>query len=118
MPNLKFLLLQDNTVFDSADEPGQLSLWGIEPFAGFKIVLGYIDEGGEKEILGIAADVAPIGDCVTWRISSVQDGQHRLINSAGCPGRLARRRLHVMFTQGWFDNLCQLPMPVTIVPGR
>ena len=116
MPNLQFLLIQNDKVLDSVDEPDQLSMFGLDAFAGFKIVIGYVNEDKEREILGVAADVTPLIGCAAWRITSNQDGNHRLINAGGCPARLARRRLRAMFRQGWFDDLCQLPSPVVIRP--
>lgn len=117
MANLQFLLTQGNKVLDCADRPEQLSLDGLDQYAGFKIAIGYRHDA-TPTIIGIAADVAPLAGCVTWRITSNQDGQYRLINSSGCPARLVKRRLRVMFQHGWFDNLEQLPLPVVITPGR
>lgn len=117
MANLQFLLTQGDKVLGHADRPEQLSLADLDQYAGFKIALGYNGADG-REIIGIVADVAPLSGCTTWRISSVQDGLHRLINSSGCPARLVRRRLRVMFKQGWFDNLHQLPLPVVITAGE
>lgn len=113
MANLQFLLIQGHKVLDHADRPEQLNLDGFNPYAGFKIAVGY-----RHHVIGIAADVAPLSGCVTWRITSNQDGYHRLINSAGCPTRLVKRRLRVMFHHGWFDDLDNLPLPVAIVPGE
>jgi hypothetical protein len=116
MPNLQFLLTQGDKVLDHADRPEQLNLDDLDQFAGFKVALGY--RGKARKIIGIAADVAPLSGCATWRISSAQDGLHRLINSGGCPARLVKRRLRVMFQHGWYDDLTQLPLPVVLTPGE
>jgi hypothetical protein len=118
MASAYFLLIQDDHVVDWDTNPGHLSLAGLDALAGFKIAVAHVNEFGDKEVIGIAADVAPLYGCATWRISSNQDGMHRLVNSGGCPARLARRRLRVMFTQGWYGDLCQLPLPVVITPGE
>jgi len=118
MASVYFLLIQDDHVVDWDTNPAHLSLAELDAFAGFKVAVAHVNEFGDKEVVGIAADVLPLADCVTWRITSNQDGMHRLVNSAGCPARLARHRLRAMFAQGWFKDLCQLPLPVVITPGR
>lgn len=117
MKNLQFLLTQGDKVLDNADRPEQLNLTDLDPYAGFKIAIGYKGHGSHR-IIGIAADVAPLSGCITWRITSNQDGSYRLINSAGCPAQLIKTRLRVMFHHGWFDNLHNLPLPVMLTPGE
>jgi len=118
MASAYFLLIQNDQVVDWTNAPDHLTFGGLDAFAGFKIAVAHVNEFGDKEVIGLAADVAPLSGCTTWRITSNQDGQYRLINSGGCPAELVRRRLRVMFEQGWFEDLANLPLPVVITPGE
>lgn len=111
-----FILIQNDQVLDHADDPMQLSTTSFDEYAGFKIAVGCLNNWSDCEIIGIAADVAPLPS-TAWRISSNQDGMRRLINSATNPLWLVLERLRVMFDQGWFDDLHHLPTPVIITPA-
>lgn len=116
LPVAIFLLIQDGKMRDHAICPQYLSTNRIDQYAGFKVAIGCQIGSGEQEVVGVIADVAPLSGSTCWRISSIQDGQYRLINSGTPPALLVKTRLRVMYEQGWFDDLANLPLPVTITP--
>lgn len=112
----QFLLIQDGIV-DCAECPANLAFSFIDAWIGFKVAVGCINEFGEHEIVGIVADVSRVIGCNTWRVSSSQDGYRRLIGATGSPASFVRARLDVMYRNGDFADLCQLPPAVLIMPG-
>jgi len=113
----QFLLIQ-NGVVDCSENPGNLAYSFVDAFAGFQVAVGCVNEFGEREIVGIVADVVPVSGCNTWRISSHQDGYNRLIGAAGSPAAHVRVRLGVLYKNGYFVDLCNLPQPVMVMPGE
>jgi hypothetical protein len=113
----QFLLIQDGVV-DYSENPGNLAYSFVDAFAGFQVAIGCVNEFGEREIIGIVADVAPVSGCNTWRVSSYQDGYNRLVGATGSPAAHVRVRLGVLYENGYFADLCNLPQPVTVMPGK
>ena len=114
-----FLLIQDGIVASDSDLHCLIRKASArcDVFAGFKVAIGCVNEHGEREIIGIVADVAFLMDCKTWRITSKQDGYSRHIGATGAPEVLVCNRLTVMLNDGDFDDLVNLPAPVTIISG-
>jgi hypothetical protein len=111
---IMFILIQDDVVLDRARAPDALDLSSLDPFAGFKIAIGKVGKAGKREVAGVVADVSPLSDAATWRISSPMDGMYRLIGAAGCPAELVTHRLRVMAGDRQFHNLEQLPTRVVL----
>lgn len=116
VPVTVYLLIQGGKVKDHAIRPECLETTWIDQYAGFKVAIGCQIGSGEREIVGIIADVAPLLNSSCWRISSVQDGQYRLINSGPFPASLVKTRLRVLCEQGRFEDLANLPPCVVITP--
>ena len=115
-----FLLIKDGVVA-SATTPADLFrayLPDFDVLDGFKVAIGCTNEFGEREIVGIVADVAPLVGCVTWYITSYQDGYYRHIGATGAPDILVSNRLHSLYEAGDYDDLVNLPQAVRIVRGR
>lgn len=115
--DVQFLLIQDGLV-DHSDRPDNLMFSLVDPYAGFKVVVGCVNEFKEREVVGAVAEVAPVEGCNTWRVSSIMDGYNRLVGAAGSPASFVRVRLGVMYQNGDFEDLCRLPSPVTVLPGE
>jgi hypothetical protein len=109
-----FILIQNDKVLSTAITPTFLRIEKLDAYAGFKIAIGCINDWGEREIVGIAASVAPLSGAKAWRVSSYQDGMYRLINTAICPGTFVIRRLGAMQGAGQFIDLTDLPEQVVL----
>ena len=117
--NTTFLLIQGGVVA-SDNDPYCLvrnAAMSYDIFAGFQIAIGCVNEFGAREIIGVVAVVAPLKGCSTWRVTSKQDGYNRHVGSTGAPDVLVCNRLTVMLDDGDFNDLCNLPTPVTIISG-
>lgn len=113
-PMILFILIQNSKVIDRAITPNFLRLGGLDAYAGFQVAIGHINMRGEKAIVGVVANVAPLSGAKTWRISSDADGLYRLVGAGGCPAKLVIERLKVMQKGGKFDDLSNLPMRVVL----
>ena len=115
-----FLLIQGDIVASDSDPHSLIrktsSLYDV--FAGFKVAIGCVNEHGEREIIGIVADVSPLKGCTTWLVTSKQDGYNRYVGATGSPDIFVSNRLWVMLSDGDFNDLCNLPPPVRIDPGK
>jgi len=103
---LKFLLIQ-NGVKSVADIPSQLNWDSIDDCAGFSVAIGK-DEN--HEILGTVAEVAPMQPYENgWRITSLVDGNDRLVGGYETPAGFVKNRLTTIWRAGWFFTGTPLP---------
>lgn len=108
-----FLLIQDN-VLGVSKVPMRLPFQDLDLTRKWQVVIGTVNEFGNQEIVGLAAEVYPKIDTTCWRISSPIDGDFRLIGTTGAMSDLIYKRLEVLFCKGQYDDVCNLPMPITL----
>lgn len=96
----RFLLIQDG-VKSVAESPDDLDWAGINDCAGFTVAIG-----ADHEVLATIAEVQPIkADVEAWRVTSVMDGNNRLVGGYETPGPFVRSRLTAIWRAGWlFDT--------------
>lgn len=114
-PSTIFLLIQEGRVVDYCAVVSCLRIHTIDDCAGFKIAIGYQNEYGEKEVIGILADVAPLAACKIWGITPLYGGTPYSICTRSTPGEFVKHQLSVAHTQGNLD-LANLPPTMTIKP--
>ncbi len=112
-----FLLIQGGEVVDSATKPERLAFSFIDETVNFNVAIGCINEFGKQEVVGIVAGAYPTTDsaCHCWRVTSFIDGADRLIGATGRISSFLRSRLMTYNNKGKFDDLANLPAPITIV---
>ena len=112
----RFLLVQGDKVFGVAERPTQLPFMDVVLSKPWKVMIGTINEFGQAEIIGTAAEAYPDTDpsrnC--WRISSPLDGYGRLVGSAGTMTSIICDRLRVLYGNGCYDDVLKLPPHITI----
>jgi len=113
-----FILIQHGEIIDVAGSPTALLFSAIDALEGFQVAVGCVNEYCQREIVGLVADVAPVGDCAHWYVSSEQDNGASPIGTWGHPESLVRVRLATQLRAGRFDDLANLPPPVCIAPAR
>lgn len=111
-----FLLVQGDTVLGVCDRPTKLPFGVVDLTKAWKVMVGTVNEFGEAEIVGVAAEAYPDAaekkSC--WRITSPIDGNGRLIGSAGTMSGIIRNRLGVLYGNGCFEDVLALPPRVTV----
>jgi len=118
MTDVRFLLIQENKVVDAADRPLRLNWWAVRAFAGWRVAIGGVNEFGEREIVGIVAEVADLNTTDSCcRITSEYDGYNRLIGNYPSPTKLVESVLERMYSARRFSDLANLPEPVEIWPA-
>lgn len=117
-PIAVYLLIQGGRVVDHCTALGCLWLSDIDEYAGFTIAVGYQTEWGEKEVVGVIADVAPLPvACSNWRVTSETPGcLPYTINTPESPSDFVKWRLRTLAVKGYFDDLTNLPPTLTIKP--
>ncbi len=111
--NVCFLLVQGE-VIDVCERPDKLNFSFVDTVNGFKVAIACTNELGEREVIGIVAEVRPMLGCSAWRISSELDGHRRLVGAAGEVRDFLRKRLCTYWRHRVFSDLCQLPTPILI----
>jgi len=111
--NVCFLLVQGE-VIDVCERPDKLNFAFVDMVSGFQVAIACVNELGDREVIGVVAEVRPMVGCTAWRISSELDGHRRLVGAAGEMRGLLRKRLCVYWRHRVFSDLCQLPARILI----
>lgn len=114
---VRFLAIQDGEIKGCYGSPGGLLLCKDVDFRSpFKVAIGCTNEHGEREVVGIAAEVKPWAGCIAWRITSKVDGYKRLVGVTGYPECVIARRMTAYDEAGYYADLVNLPEPILIEP--
>jgi len=111
---IRFLLIQGDIV-DCTSRPDTLTCISIDDANDFQVAVGWVNDIGEREVVGIVAEAHPLADANRWRVSSELDGYSRMIGITGRMSEFIKNRLCVYWNNDRFYDLCQLPQPVIVV---
>jgi hypothetical protein len=117
LPVVVYLLIQGDKVVDHCLALNCLRVGDIDSYTGFKIAVGIQTEWGEKEIIGVLADVAPLFGYNTWHITPSLGGGSYDMTTNDAPSNAVKHRLRLAMERGAFDDLANLPPPLTIEPS-
>jgi len=115
LPVTYFLLIQGDSIVDCALRPNSLAYDLIDDTDDFQVVIGYVNEVGEREIVGTVAEAHPLVGAKRWCVSSELDGYNRIVGITHTMGEFIQERLRVYWGKDRFCDLCQLPQLVVIM---
>jgi len=112
----QFLLIQNDNVLGVSPTPKNLPYKILNQAQTWLIVIGTVNEFDQPEVVGTVAEAYPRHGKPCYRVSSPLDGNGRLVGSAMSIIGLITERLRVLYGNGCYQDLCQLP-PAIVVTG-